>query len=752
MAPTLDVGFKVLGAMHLDAMQALHARVGNKLDMDMTDRRRPICFCDEHRSSACELLGELVAEVPAPNDTGEFRIGRVDHLSLTTSTRNSRPAPRVAAADESAALAQQADVPFSVLFCAEADGLRFAVRWYGDDGAPWLDGELPPVGAATTCLTFDELRVANRLYAGLQGYFEHCAEARAWRIADQVGDLGRYARRRTAVLGRVILDYFATNQDSPFARLGLLAFQLLVLAVAGVCLWAIWISRATSDLHLSASLSAGAISVLATSISMLEIVQHLRNVHSPELQTYVVRILFIVPVFATACWISLRFANSAHHGWTDYVDAVRHIYEAFVIHTFFNFLQACFGADGPHSLSRVLASKPQQQHLFGLRHVLRAPKMGEPFMLFCRYGTLQFVSVKTFCSIAEAALHAHWGHHSRPFSLRQPFVYMTIAINLSQMLALYALLLFYHVLHDDLAPIRPLGKFLSVKLIVFFTFWQSIAISVAVHTGLIHSTEQWGVRNISNALNNYLLCIEMLVAACLHAHVFSHRDFVGPSQLVRENRRLRRFDSILLEVVSPRQVLFDTRDMLKHCLASACRPRRAGAAGTHDDDGDGGLERGTPGAARRKPLSLRDRSATMAMRDRAHSGACAPSPKTPRSIIRASTVVGHFETCDVTAAILLRSHRSRRVDEPAYADPLSGEAFQDARELSSSPSVSKPDSPTEAADEEAPAAAAARPLPSPAAARSPPSPASASAHTGSRTAPAEPPAGAASEYRPGQLV
>ncbi|KAJ1616828.1 hypothetical protein T492DRAFT_523281 [Pavlovales sp. CCMP2436] len=70
-----------------------------------------------------------------------------------------------------------------------------------------------------------------------------------------------------------------------------------------------------SDLHLSAILSAGAISVLSCSLSMFEISSHLQNVHSPELQTYVVRILFIVPVFTVDCWISLRYANTEHHNW-----------------------------------------------------------------------------------------------------------------------------------------------------------------------------------------------------------------------------------------------------------------------------------------------------------------------------------------------------------------------------------------------------------------------------------------------------
>ena len=47
--------------------------------------------------------------------------------------------------------------------------------------------------------------------------------------------------------------------------------------------------------------------------------------------------------------------------------------------------------------------------------------------------------------------------------------------------ALYALLLFYLGTHELLAPFNPLLKFILVKAIVFFTFWQA---SAAVHEAM----------------------------------------------------------------------------------------------------------------------------------------------------------------------------------------------------------------------------------------------------------------------------
>jgi len=36
---------------------------------------------------------------------------------------------------------------------------------------------------------------------------------------------------------------------------------------------------------------------------------------------------------------------------------------------------------------------------------------------------------------------------------------------------MYFLVLFYIVTKEELAPLRPVGKFLAVKAVVFFSFW-----------------------------------------------------------------------------------------------------------------------------------------------------------------------------------------------------------------------------------------------------------------------------------------
>jgi hypothetical protein len=43
-------------------------------------------------------------------------------------------------------------------------------------------------------------------------------------------------------------------------------------------------------------------------------------------------------------------------------------------------------------------------------------------------------------------------------------------------IALYGLILFYDLMKDELAGRRPLAKFLSIKLIVIFSFFQTLVV------------------------------------------------------------------------------------------------------------------------------------------------------------------------------------------------------------------------------------------------------------------------------------
>ena len=72
-------------------------------------------------------------------------------------------------------------------------------------------------------------------------------------------------------------------------------------------------------------------------------------------------------------------------------------------------------------------------------------------------------------------------------------------------------------------------KFLCVKGILFFSFWQSIGISILVAAGAIsHLGPYTDTERISVGLTDTLICFEMPLFAIAHLYAFSFKDFIDP--------------------------------------------------------------------------------------------------------------------------------------------------------------------------------------------------------------------------------
>lgn len=81
----------------------------------------------------------------------------------------------------------------------------------------------------------------------------------------------------------------------------------------------------------------------------------------------------------------------------------------------------------------------------------------------------------------------------------------------------------------ELQPMRPLPKFLCIKAVVFFSFFQGVIINFLVYFGVISnifgSDEHDSYQDLSAKLQNFLICIEMFLAAIAHHYSFPHDPF-----------------------------------------------------------------------------------------------------------------------------------------------------------------------------------------------------------------------------------
>ena len=93
---------------------------------------------------------------------------------------------------------------------------------------------------------------------------------------------------------------------------------------------------------IEAQLITGICAFLAFIISSNLIIKHLRYYTKPNEQRWILRLIFIVPIYAITSWISLLlFGQNAQNVYL-YLDTIRSCYEAFVIYCFLslcNFLK-----------------------------------------------------------------------------------------------------------------------------------------------------------------------------------------------------------------------------------------------------------------------------------------------------------------------------------------------------------------------------------------------------------------------------
>ena len=179
------------------------------------------------------------------------------------------------------------------------------------------------------------------------------------------------------------------------------------------------------------------------------------------------------------------------------------------------------------------------------------------------------------------------------------YPYLVFVDNASQVWALYCLVLVYLNTHRVLAGASPALKFLCVKGVVFATFWQGVLLSLLTYFGAIASLhETWSTscvmrqEAVVDALQDFLITVEMLLFALLHAAAFPSREY-------RDENLPRRAAGARLKH------LFDVSDVVSDVQRHAEGMTRDLAASVHQAAGGvlhaaegvaGGMRRGASAA------------------------------------------------------------------------------------------------------------------------------------------------------------
>ncbi|XP_006841552.2 transmembrane protein 184B [Amborella trichopoda] len=249
-------------------------------------------------------------------------------------------------------------------------------------------------------------------------------------------------------------------------------------------------------------------------LAMLHIYRHLLNYTEPTYQRYIVRIVFMVPVYAMMSFLSLVLNDKAI-----YFNSIREVYEAWVI---YNFLSLCLAwVGGPGAVVLSLSGRVLKPSWYLMTCCFPAMPLDGRFIRRCKQGGLQFVILKPILVAVTFILYAKGKYEDGNFSAKQAYLYVTIIYTISYSMALYALVLFYVACRDLLRPFNPVPKFIMIKSVVFLTYWQGVLVFLAAKSRIIKNAEE------AADFQNFIICVEMLFAAVGHFYAFPYKEYAG---------------------------------------------------------------------------------------------------------------------------------------------------------------------------------------------------------------------------------
>eukprot|EP01084_Bolivina_argentea_P316423 548480_1 len=248
---------------------------------------------------------------------------------------------------------------------------------------------------------------------------------------------------------------------------------------------------------------AGIFAFLGVILSFYNIGLHLAHWTRPIYQLWIVRVLFIIPIYATISFISIHESSLGL-----YMEIIRDCYEAFVIYCFLIWILNVIGGEEACAVS--IAQRMSMKHPFPLC-CLPPMRLNAIFLRTCKQMTLQFVILKPIAAIISFLLLVIGGQDLY-FNPYWQLIMLTL-YNVSYTLALYGLFLFYVATKDEMNSFSPVKKFLAVKAVVFMTYWQALFIPIIFGT------------KYSDKTNDFILCIETVFFAFMHYRAFPWWEF-----------------------------------------------------------------------------------------------------------------------------------------------------------------------------------------------------------------------------------
>ncbi|CAF0804972.1 unnamed protein product [Brachionus calyciflorus] len=284
---------------------------------------------------------------------------------------------------------------------------------------------------------------------------------------------------------------------------------------------------------------------------------HLTNYNVKNEQKWIIRLLFIVPIYSFDSWLSLLFFDNDYY--YVYFNTIRDCFEAFVIYCFLGLCYEYLGGEG--SIMAEIRGKTIEHSYLYCTCCLAGRGYTIGFLRFCKQATLQFCIIKPLMAVLTLVLQAFKKYHDGDFRPDGGYLYIMLINNVSITLALYGLFLFYFATKNMLKPYNPVIKFFTIKSVIFLTFWQGVLLALLEKIGVIEAYEGphlLSAGTVAAGWQNFIICIEMFFASIALRLAFPHSVYLNPNR--PSGGRVVTMQSIsnnLKETMNPKDIMHD---------------------------------------------------------------------------------------------------------------------------------------------------------------------------------------------------
>ncbi|EIW65413.1 hypothetical protein TREMEDRAFT_36313, partial [Tremella mesenterica DSM 1558] len=278
------------------------------------------------------------------------------------------------------------------------------------------------------------------------------------------------------------------------------------------------------DTHRIGWAVAGGCAALTTVITLFTLTMHATHYQQPAAQRQVMRVLLMPCVYSVVSFFSYRYYQSY-----EYYVLAETAYEAITLSAFLMLLMELVSLSTTEKDIRVALYEKDKRNLppNDQFNCFRFRASKPYFMHTLSFSVMQYVVIRPAISIIGIVCEYYNVLCPQKYSIHFAEVYLDSVDFVSISFALYGLIVFYVLCKDELKGRRPLNKFLAIKLIVFFTFYQSFIFSILQNYNVIKGTTFWTADNVSDGLSALCTTVEMVFFSIYMGWAYSWTDYTS---------------------------------------------------------------------------------------------------------------------------------------------------------------------------------------------------------------------------------